>query len=832
MAREEVLRKRSRDGNKVCTTYIVPKSSYALDFETCDGSVNCTIKDSGGRTLVTLTMTSSITVLDKGAYNICIEGTGTGTLYSEFTEGGSGDMNCCEEMRQADAEIRIEINNVSSQLRTLETKVNNIINGTTSTACCNELDGEIEALKQRVRVLEDATSSGDPACCEELRAEITPIKNRLTTIENDIASLKTRMSNAENNISDVTDRVNGAETEIINLESRTSTNENNITDLRSRMSAAESATGNITGLVNRITNAENEIDDLKPRMTSAENDIDELQSRSTSSETNITNIINRIGTAEGDIDSLETRVGSAENNINNLDTRVGNTEDDVDSVESRLTTVEGNINNLNVVGGTGISVSKSGHVFTVTNTSPGTGGGGGGTTDCCDELRAKDAELTGNINALANRIDNQNITAGDGISVTKTNDSYTVANALNIQQGTNVQVSKSGNNITISATDTNTNTVTTLAAGSGISIADSGTEGNHVYTVSNALNIQQGTNVQVEKSGNNVTVSATDTKPDVNKSYVDSAINKLNNRITNLDDFDIPNPLYVSPSGNDSTGDGTQSKPFRQIQKAIQVMPFSSIRNIYVAAGTYKKFYISNSKFVNIFLQGDVIISDNDSPIKIYDCSYLRITSNSQNSIGERTLSFSPTTNITYGIYAIVTSFVILEKYIKINFTGTYDSLFNSNMGANIIIGCHIIINSNLNVSHVFVCEYGSNISWNLPDSTVSSNIGSPNNTITTFCNSTSGSTISIIAKTVTLNNKYEVGLRGNGGIVFAELQGNNATTQIQQWNGGRVFTSNNLTTNSFNNINPLNTGEESNNTEFMENLENNPSPDPPLIEH
>ena len=48
--------------------------------------------------------------------------------------------------------------------------------------------------------------------------------------------------------------------------------------------------------------------------------------------------------------------------------------------------------------------------------------------------------------------------------------------------------------------------------------------------------------------------------------------------------------LYVSPDGNDSTGDGTEAKPFRQIQKAINSLPKDlggQTARIFVASGEY-----------------------------------------------------------------------------------------------------------------------------------------------------------------------------------------------------------------------------------------------------
>ena len=54
--------------------------------------------------------------------------------------------------------------------------------------------------------------------------------------------------------------------------------------------------------------------------------------------------------------------------------------------------------------------------------------------------------------------------------------------------------------------------------------------------------------------------------------------------------------IYVSPSGNDNTGDGSQGNPFRQIQRAVDSLPknlMASEVKISVAAGEYAGFKIS-----------------------------------------------------------------------------------------------------------------------------------------------------------------------------------------------------------------------------------------------
>lgn len=54
--------------------------------------------------------------------------------------------------------------------------------------------------------------------------------------------------------------------------------------------------------------------------------------------------------------------------------------------------------------------------------------------------------------------------------------------------------------------------------------------------------------------------------------------------------------IYVSPSGNDNTGDGSQSKPFRQIQRAVDSLPKNigaSEIKVSVEAGEYGGFSIN-----------------------------------------------------------------------------------------------------------------------------------------------------------------------------------------------------------------------------------------------
>lgn len=75
--------------------------------------------------------------------------------------------------------------------------------------------------------------------------------------------------------------------------------------------------------------------------------------------------------------------------------------------------------------------------------------------------------------------------------------------------------------------------------------------------------------------------------------------------------------IYVSTTGNDSTGDGSQSKPYKTIQKAINESPYlQSNTYIYIEPGTYNERVVTNS-YQYIYLvnteTNDVIITSNAS---------------------------------------------------------------------------------------------------------------------------------------------------------------------------------------------------------------------------
>lgn len=241
----------------------------------------------------------------------------------------------------------------------------------------------------------------------------------------------------------------------------------------------------------------------------------------------------------------------------------GGGEDCCDELRNEITNINNRLNNQNITGGTGISVTKQGDVYTITNTARDT------TTTLVagNNVTISDSGTNGNhvytvssTGASGGLPSDFNIQGGTNVTVNKSGNTYTISSTdtntqttlveganvtirdtgtggnhvytistsgggsgslpsdFNIQGGTNVTVNKSGNTYTISSSYTDTNTVTTLVPGSNVSITDTGTGGNHVYTISSTggtlpsdFNIQGGTNVTVNKNGNTYTISSNDT---------------------------------------------------------------------------------------------------------------------------------------------------------------------------------------------------------------------------------------------------------------------------------------------------------------------------------
>lgn len=128
------------------------------------------------------------------------------------------------------------------------------------------------------------------------------------------------------------------------------------------------------------------------------------------------------------------------------------------------------------------------------------------------------------------------VKAGTGISVNKSGTEYTVSH--NLAGSTNVTLTPGQNGqLVISATDTNT--VTTVAAGTDITVTDSGTGGNHAYTISTGVK-----KWITDKLGFGDSVNAFD-----GLSGVDTVKKYIKKLISNIK-IDVSNPKRYSVSQN------------------------------------------------------------------------------------------------------------------------------------------------------------------------------------------------------------------------------------------------------------------------------------------
>lgn len=175
--------------------------------------------------------------------------------------------------------------------------------------------------------------------------------------------------------------------------------------------------GKGTGTVYVIPYAQNNVD--------SEDCCDELRDE-------ITNIWNEIANIWEHIRIIEEYINNGEGCCDEL-------RQEITNINTEITNIWNRINAFDIVAGSGISVTKNGNVYTITNTSQdgtittlvagdgisitddGTGGNHnytitntGGSTECCEEL--------------SDRIDNITIQGGTGISVTKQGDNYTIIN--------------------------------------------------------------------------------------------------------------------------------------------------------------------------------------------------------------------------------------------------------------------------------------------------------------------------------------------------------------------------------------------------------------------
>ena len=95
---------------------------------------------------------------------------------------------------------------------------------------------------------------------------------------------------------------------------------------------------------------------------------------------------------------------------------------------------------------------------------------------------------------------------------------------------------------------------------------------------------------------------------DTKSYYVNSPINNLN--------YVAGTNIYVDKDGNDSTGNGTSSNPYKSIAKATSVG--TSGDNIILGNGVWEEQRTLNSKYFNFYGCGMTWIKGNVTPMTVY----------------------------------------------------------------------------------------------------------------------------------------------------------------------------------------------------------------------
>lgn len=258
----------------------------------------------------------------------------------------------------------------------------------------------------------------------------------------------------------------------------------------------------------------------------------------------------------------------------------------------------------------------------------------------------------------------------------------------------------------------------------------------------------------------------------------------------------IPDPIWVSPSGSDETGDGTETNPFRQIQYACDKAKGLQ-RTININAGEYNGFEITQSIFT-IELLGDVnIINSNTYGILNFVNSTVIIRGNNYNFIIDCSYD-KHCILVTHNSFFACQYNNLILKNLNLN----NKNIIYTNGHSMSYMTCNINYQGSVNLQgsiNLFYTSHGSNSSWGYFTGTTNlGNIPRSNATSLVFVKMYGPGDVSLADNDINISNTFTHGLYADSGFICASIGSNNATTPMAQINGGRIFLgSSTSTTNS-----------------------------------
>lgn len=239
--------------------------------------------------------------------------------------------------------------------------------------------------------------------------------------------------------------------------------------------------------------------------------------------------------------------------------------------------------------------------------------------------------------------------------------------------------------------------------------------------------------------------------------------------------------VYVSPTGSDETGDGTQENPWRQIKYAISKYTInnSTLYEIHAAGGSYKGFSVSNRR-ITLYMEGNITIvaeTESSTCIGITTYGYLSISAASGT---EYKLSLSSGKN---GIELSQFSYCGVSANIQEMIFGTLNNAcIYSSYNSILNCGAAYRVNSTCTCPNIFVSTMNGYI--NMRYSVLK---GAINSAPTSAFYAYQGGRIYV--RYANISSNCTNGLYAlEGGQIYYSSTTNNAKTPMYASSGGRIY--------------------------------------------
>ena len=161
------------------------------------------------------------------------------------------------------------------------------------------------------------------------------------------------------------------------------------------------------------------------------------------------------------------------------------------------------------------------------------------------------------------------------------------------------------------------------------------------------------------------------------KMNIDYFVNSSNFRVSGGND------IYISPNGNDTSGDGTQNNPYKTVQKGITAT--TSGGTLHLMEGVYQRINTSINKNMNLIGEGIVILTDSDDQVTwTQNVSYPNVYQITRSNISNKIIDIR---NKNRGVYPLLNQVNSIEE-CNYNLNTYYysDNILYVNIGEEVTI--------------------------------------------------------------------------------------------------------------------------------------------------